>query len=107
MGGINEKPENEIQKDLDKLADLVDQTTVLATHGPACGARDRVTIGGHAGSTSLRDLVDRRPPRIHIHGHIHYWFGREGRHFNVASAGRKRAMLIDLTTLQHEVIDDQ
>jgi Icc-related predicted phosphoesterase len=105
MGGMNEKAEHEMKEDLDEIEDLVGQNTVLVTHGPAYGVRDRVEIGGHAGSTSLRDLVDRCSPRIHIHGHIHYWFGREGRHFNVASAGRKRAMLIDLITLEHEVIE--
>jgi Icc-related predicted phosphoesterase len=105
MGGINEKAEREMKEDFDELENLVDQNTVLVTHGPAYGVLDRVTIGGHVGSTSLRDLIDRCSPRIHIHGHIHYWFGREGRHFNVASAGRKRAMLIDLTTMDHEVIE--
>ncbi|MBW2423996.1 MAG: metallophosphoesterase [Deltaproteobacteria bacterium] len=105
MGGINEKAEHEMKKNLDELEDLVDQNTVLVTHGPAYGVRDRVTIGGHAGSTSLRDLVDRCSPRVHIHGQIHYWFAREGRHFNVASAGRKRAMLINLTTMEHGVVE--
>lgn len=105
MGGINEKAEHEMKEDLDELEDLVDQNTVLVTHGPAHGVLDRVTIGGHAGSTSLRDLVGRCSPRIHIHGHIHYWFGREGRHFNVASGGKKRAMMIDLETMEHGVIE--
>jgi len=105
MGGINEKPEHEMEHDLAELEVLVDQKTVLVTHGPAHGARDKVTIGGHAGSTSLRELVNRRRPRAHIHGHIHYWFGREGIHFDVASAGKKRAMIIDLETMEHRVIN--
>ena len=105
MGGINEKPEHEMEKDLSGLEALVDEKTVLLTHGPAYGACDKVTIGGHAGSTSLRNLIDRRCPRAHIHGHIHYWFGREGCHFDVASAGKKRAMIIDLETMEHRVIN--
>ena len=105
MGGINEKPEHEMEKDLQELEALVDQETVLVTHGPAHGTLDKVTIGGHAGSTSLRKLVDRCSPRVHIHGHLHYWFGREGRHFDVASAGKKRAMMIDLETMEHKVIE--
>ncbi len=105
MGGINEKPEHEMEQDLAELEVLVDQETVLVTHGPAHGARDKVTIGGHAGSTSLRELVNRCRPRAHIHGHLHYWFGREDRHFDVASAGKKRAMIIDLETMNHRVIN--
>jgi Icc-related predicted phosphoesterase len=104
MGGINEKPEHEMKDDLEKLEDLVDGNTVLVTHGPVHGILDEVTFGGHVGSTSLRDLINRRSPRAHIHGHIHYWFGREGCHFNVASAGKKRAMLIDLETMEHRVL---
>ena len=105
MGGIHEKPEHEMERDLLELQNLVDQKTVLVTHGPAHGTLDKVTIGGHAGSTSLRKLVDRCSPRVHIHGHLHYWFGREGRHFDVASAGKKRAMMIDLETMEHRVIN--
>jgi len=85
MGGINERPEDQIEEDLRRLEDLVDQGTILVTHGPAHGVMDTVTFGGNAGSIALRDLVDRRQPRVHIHGHIHRWFGRDGRHFNVAS----------------------
>ena len=106
MGGINEKPEHEMEQDLAELEVLVDQKTILVTHGPAHGARDKVTIGGHAGSTSLRELVTRCRPRAHIHGHLHYWFGREGIHFDVASAGKKRAMIIDLETMEHRVIEE-
>jgi len=105
-GGINEKPEHEMEQDLAELEVLVDQETVLVTHGPAHGACDKVTIGGHAGSTSLRELVTRCRPRAHIHGHIHYWFGRAGIHFDVASAGKKRAMIIDLETMEHSVVEE-
>jgi len=105
MGGINEKPESEMEEDLEGLRDLVDHNTVLVTHGPAHGFLDKVTIGGHAGSPSLRKLVDRCCPRAHIHGHLHYWFGRDGCHFNVASAGKNRAMIIDLETMEHEVVE--
>ena len=41
MGGINEKPEHEMEKDLLELQNLVDQKTVLVTHGPAHGTLDR------------------------------------------------------------------
>ena len=105
MGGVFEKPENEIEEDLSRLESDVDGETVFVTHGPAYGTLDRVYSGQHVGSTSLRDFLRRTAPRVHIHGHIHSEFGRDGCHFNVASAGRKRAMLIDLTTMDHEVIE--
>jgi hypothetical protein len=38
------------------------------------------------------------------HGHGHAGFGREGRHFNVASGGLQKAMILDLVTLGHRVI---
>jgi len=104
MGGIHEKPEDEIARDLARLEAEVDGTTVLVTHGPVFGVLDRVRGGQHVGSMALRDFVERTAPRAHIHGHIHGEFGREEHHFNVASAGRKRAMVIDLVTMEHEVV---
>jgi len=105
MGGVHEKSEDEIEKDLALLEAEISSTTVLVTHGPAYGTLDRVHTGQHVGSTSLRDLVRRTAPRAHIHGHIHQAFGRAGRHFNVASAGTKRAMVIDLLTMEHRVLE--
>jgi len=55
-------------------------------------------------SRALRALLDIHPLRAHIHGHSHSAFGRDGNHFNVASARSKRAMLIDLATFEHEVL---
>jgi len=107
MGGIHEKPEEKIHLDLKKLADLVDQRTVLATHSPAYGILDVGIMDVHAGSTSILNLVKSREPVAHILGHIHSAFGRQGRHFNVAADGRKRAVLIDLIEMTHEVIVGQ
>ena len=104
MGGVNERPENAIASDLAKLESLVDSRTVLVTHGPAFGALDLGVLGEPIGSPSLAELVERRSPRAHVHGHVHSQFGRVGRHFNVASGGKKRAMLIDLETMEHEVV---
>jgi len=105
MGGINEKPEVEIEKDLALIAPKIDEATVLVTHGPAYGTLDLATVDRHAGSLSLRDLVRRRSPRLHIHGHIHGQFGRSGRHFNVASGGKKRAMLLDVAKMSHRLVE--
>lgn len=104
MGGVFEKPENEIEEDLTQLEAEVDSRTLFVTHGPAHGTLDRIFSGEHVGSESLREFLKRTTPRAHVHGHIHREFGRSGRHFNVASAGRKRAMLIDLKTMTNEII---
>lgn len=104
MGGVFEKPEEEIALDLDKLASLVDQVTVLVTHSPAYGVLDPGAGPLKIGSPSIGQLVDARQPLAHIHGHSHSGFGRNGRHFNVALARSKRAMLIDLVSLESRVV---
>jgi Icc-related predicted phosphoesterase len=104
VGGPFEKPETEIAEDLARIEPLVDARTVLVTHGPVAGILDSTEFGP-AGSVSLRDLVARRAPAAHVHGHVHSSFGRVGRHFNVAAGGLRRAMLIDLPALTHEAIE--
>ncbi len=37
-------------------------------------------------------------------GHIHGDFGRDENHFNVAAAGQRRAIVIDLPSLDHQVL---
>jgi Icc-related predicted phosphoesterase len=104
MGGPNERPEEEIAEDLRRLAPLMDERTVLVTHGPASGILDLGILDVSAGSASLRETIEETNVRAHIHGHIHRCFGRSGRHFNVAAGGEMRGMLIDPTTMQHEVL---
>lgn len=107
VGSIHEKPEEEIEKDVRALEPFLDDRTVFVTHGPARGVLDRVDAGEHVGSHSLAALLARRPVLAHIHGHIHQSFGREGNRFNVAAAGRCRAVLIDLPGLTHRVLTDE
>jgi len=104
MGGVFEKPEERIQADLSEIEYLVGERTILVTHCPAHGILDAGMLGHNIGSTSIRDLIATKRPRLHIHGHCHSSFGRQGNHFNVASARNKRAMLIDVDTLRHQVI---
>ena len=99
MGGINERPEEDIRADLAALEPELDEHTILVTHGPAHGIMDRGILDRHAGSLALSELAN-------IHGHIHSEFGRQGRHFNVASGGQKRAMIIDVLTMRHKVLED-
>jgi Icc-related predicted phosphoesterase len=103
MGGVFERPEKQIGRDLLTLEPLVDDRTVLVTHGPAAGILDSTRLGP-AGSTSLRDLLLRHKIRAHIHGHIHGSFGRIDHRFNVAAGRQRREMIIDLATMQHEVL---
>lgn len=103
-GGPFERPEETIAADLAEIGPLLDKNTILVTHGPAFGILDMTHSGAHAGSTALRDLVDQRPFRVHVHGHIHESYGHNGRHFNVASAGLERALLLDLATMEYRFL---
>jgi Icc-related predicted phosphoesterase len=104
VGNAFAKPESEIEKDLQSLEPLLYERAVLVTHAPAYGALDQSFGGEHVGSRSLAALLDRTPVLAHIHGHIHGSFGRDGDHFNVASAGQRRAIVIDLPSLNHEIL---
>jgi uncharacterized protein len=107
VGGIHEKPEEEIETDLRQLEPLLDERTVFVTHSPAYGFADRIYAGEHVGSHSLAKLLESKQVLCHIHGHIHHSFGQEGNHFNVAASGRRRAMVIDLPSLAHKVIEGE
>jgi len=104
MGGTFEKPESEIHTDLASFATLLDAQTVFVSHSPALGILDPGFGEAQIGSSSIRDLLVASPFRAHIHGHSHAGFGRDRSHFNVASAGRARAMLLDLQTMQHQFL---
>ena len=97
------KPDDEIEVDLRSLDRLVDGQTVLVTHTPAFGSLD-LCHEENVGSRALADFMVRKPVLAHVHGHIHYRFGSDGNHFNVASAANCRAMVIDLPSLRHEVL---
>ena len=104
VGTVFVKTEIEIEKDLNSLRSLLDSRTVFVTHSPAYESLDRTYSGEHVGSPSLATMLSREPVLGHIHGHVHESFGRDGVHFNVASAGLRRAILIDLPSLRHEVL---
>jgi Icc-related predicted phosphoesterase len=105
MGGTFEKPDKAIAVDLAPLAGSVDADTIFVSHSPAFGILDPGIGESHIGSRSLRQFLDARPFLAHVHGHSHAGFGRYGRHFNVASAGRRRAMLLNTETMKHDVLD--
>jgi Icc-related predicted phosphoesterase len=98
------KKDSEIDADLRAMdGGAVDESTIFVTHTPAYGSLDLCDTG-HVGSKALADFLNRNPVLVHIHGHIHHAFGVDGYHFNVASAARRRAMLIDLPSLKYEVL---
>ena len=105
MGGVFEKEEAEIAEDLRQLASLIDEQTVLVTHSPAYRILDVGILDRHAGSRSILELIEERQPRVHLHGHIHGCVGRQGRHWNVGTYECRRAVLIDLETLEDEVLE--
>jgi Icc-related predicted phosphoesterase len=104
MGGTFEKPEVSVEADLETLEGLLDASTIFVTHSPAFGILDPGLGQAPIGSRSIRDLLQRCPVHAHIHGHSHDGFGRQGPHFNVASGGRLRAMILDLDKLEHQIV---
>ena len=104
VGGLFEKPETEMEKDLAALGSLLDDQTVFITHGPAHGVLDRTSRGENVGSWALSSFLKRQRVLCHIHGHVHESFGQKKSSFNVASARKKRAFLIDLPSLEHTIL---
>jgi uncharacterized protein len=108
VGGRFEKPEDEIAADLRQTIEpILDEDTLLVTHTPARGYADRIFSGDHVGSCALAESLTRTRILCHIHGHIHHSFGRAENHFNVAAGGRRRAMIIDVPSLSHFVIEER
>jgi Icc-related predicted phosphoesterase len=105
MGGVFEKPDDEIARDLAGLTRLMDEHTVFVSHSPAHGLLDQESGGTRIGSVAIQKFLTKHRFRAHIHGHCHQEFGRVGNHFNVASARHRRAMIIDLDTMEHEIVD--
>jgi Icc-related predicted phosphoesterase len=103
FGSVFVKTDDEIEQDLVSLELLVDERTVLVTHTPAYGSLDLCETG-NVGSNALAEFLRRHPVLAHIHGHIHFRFGVDGNHFNVASAAQCRAMMIDLPSLKFEFL---
>jgi Icc-related predicted phosphoesterase len=104
MGGTHEKPDADIRVDLALLPASCGATTVFVSHSPAFGILDPGLGDERIGSRSLGEYVEANSFRAHIHGHSHAGFGRMDRHFNVASARRPRAAIIDLETMEHQFL---
>lgn len=50
---------------------IMDGCDVMITHTPPMGILDRTTFGHLGGSVSIRKVVERYGPALHVFGHIH------------------------------------
>ncbi len=49
-----------------------EKTTLFVTHTPPYGTKaDKLPSGGHAGSTSIRKIIEEYQPTVNLCGHIH------------------------------------
>ena len=67
--GINGIEENQFE--IVKEKKLIDESSVIVSHVPPYGTKDKVFLGMHGGSKDLRELVDELKPRLVLCGHIH------------------------------------
>ena len=104
MGGTFEKPDEQIGTDLASLAPLMDSDAVFVAHS-VYGILDAGLGDARIGSSSMGEFLEAHSFHAHIHGHSHAGFGRLGKHFNVAAGGQARAMILNLETMEHQVLD--
>ncbi len=68
----NEYTEEELQEKLNSCPEPGNgERLVICSHNPPYGACDRVFLGKHVGSKSLRTFIDQRKPHLVLCGHIH------------------------------------
>ena len=104
-GGAFEKSEAEQAKDFTTLIKFMNDNTVLITHGPPWGILDTTFSGKHTGSKALRDLIEKRPPLVHLFGHIHHSFGVQGIFANGAYPAGRKFISADLENRKLAVVE--
>ncbi|MBD3389918.1 metallophosphoesterase [Candidatus Micrarchaeota archaeon] len=75
FGTPGELEEDEIYSEMESLP--IDGKTILVTHCPPRGTLDDVGEGVHAGSNSIKKIMEEKKPRIVACGHIHNIEGKE------------------------------
>lgn len=104
IGGAFEKNETEIKKDLFSIENLVDNNTILITHGPPKNILDKTFSGENVGSKSLFDFVDKMKPKFHLFGHIHHSFGVYKNFINGSYPVYRKYMFINTDNNTVEII---
>lgn len=104
-----DRRERQQRKDLRTLRRKIDQSTILVTHSPPHGMLDDVYLDGrgtvHYGSRAIRSAIDRTPPRLHLFGHVHQRFGREGNLINCSFPTRRAFVAVDLDSGRSEEVE--
>ncbi len=75
FGTPGELSEEEIYSQMSKLP--ITHKTILVTHCPPYGILDEVSEGIHAGSKSIKKIVEEKKPLLLACGHIHDQEGKE------------------------------
>lgn len=105
VGGTFEKSEKEQVEDFKELESLIDQNTILITHGPSWGILDSPDDGEHVGSRALRELIDRKAPRLHLFGHVHSNFGVKNHAVNASYPHSQKFVSIDVGSLEIRIVE--
>jgi Icc-related predicted phosphoesterase len=96
-----DKSNEEQMVDMELIETLMNSKTILVTHAPPYGILDLMqihdtqkgTISTHIGSKALQVLKQRKPPRLHLFGHVHSSFGVQGRNVNGSYSSVLRKMI--------------
>lgn len=103
IGGLFERREEEQLKDMKEIYNLVDESTILVTHGSAYKENDFLHNGFDGkkvrlGSKALGMLIKERKPRYHLYGHYHQKYGIRKNSINGSYPISGKFIMIDLDT---------
>ena len=106
VGGTFEKSDEAQRSDFVTLGAMIDEGTVLVTHGPALGTLDTGYDGQHVGSDALRRLIEERRPRLHLFGHIHRAFGIDGSSVNGSYPPSRQFIAVDVDRAKARILTE-
>lgn len=85
--------EEDHKNDIKKLKKKVGKKTIFVSHTPAAGVLDGGF--GHNGSKDIKNMIDKKKPLFHLHGHVHSTWGVEGNTVNGSYPELKKFYSID------------
>lgn len=103
-----ERQEPEIKKDLEKIMGRYEPSkTIFIFHAPPFNTSlDVHWSGRHVGSTAIREFIEKRQPKLTLHGHIHESFSmtkqfmqKIGKTVSV-NPGNANMVLVDLKSME-------